>query len=236
MLISVKNICVCYDKVEAIHDVSLEIEEGSVVCLIGSNGAGKTTILRAISGLQKLSSGKIFFQDDRIDRLSTEKIMKLGISHVPEGRRVFPYLTVMENLNMGAFIRDDKSAIRSDFERMFTLFPKLKERISQQAGTLSGGEQQMLAIARSLMSRPKLLLMDEPSLGLAPKIIAEVGRIIGKINADEGTSIILVEQNAHMALAVAQTGYVLQTGKLVLQGDAKDLAQNELVKTIYMGG
>jgi len=235
MLMSVKNISVFYDNVQAVHQVSIEVEEGGIVCLIGSNGAGKTTVLRAISGLQRLASGQIYFSDRRIDRLSPENIMKLGIGHVLEGRRVFPFLTVLENLQMGSFIRNDRQGIRDDIEKIFVLFPRLKERVKQQAGTLSGGEQQMLAIARAMMSRPKLLLMDEPSLGLAPLVVAEVGRIIKQINK-EGTTIILVEQNAHMALSIAQTGYVMETGSVVLHSVASDLAQNELVKKIYLGG
>jgi branched-chain amino acid transport system ATP-binding protein len=235
MLMSVKDISVCYDNVQAVHRVSIEVEDGGIVCLIGSNGAGKTTVLRAISGLQHLASGQIWFSNKRIDKLSPENIMKLGIGHVLEGRRVFPYLTVLENIQMGSFIRNDRRGIREDIEKIYKLFPRLKERIKQPAGTLSGGEQQMLAIARAMMARPKLLLMDEPSLGLAPIIVAEVGQIIKQINK-EGTTIILVEQNAHMALSIAQTGYVMETGNVVLHNVAKDLAQNDLVKKIYLGG
>jgi len=213
----------------------MEVEEGSIVTLIGSNGAGKTTTLRAISGLKHPTSGEIWFDGQRIDRLPPEKINKLGIAQVPEGRRVFPQMTVMENLNMGAFLREDKDGVRRDVEEVFRHFPVLKERQKQYAGTLSGGEQQMLAMGRGLMSNPKLLLLDEPSLGLSPILVMEIAKIIKDISQG-GKTIVLVEQNARLALSLAQKAYVLETGNIVLEGDAKDLRENEQVKKAYLGG
>jgi len=213
----------------------MEVEEGGIVTLIGSNGAGKTTTLRAISGLKHPASGEIWFEDQRIDRLAPEKINKLGIAQVPEGRRVFPQMTVVENLLMGAFLREDKDGINRDLEEVFKHFPVLKERQKQYAGTLSGGEQQMLAMGRGLMSNPRLLLLDEPSLGLSPILVMEIAKIIRDIH-QAGKTIILVEQNARLALSLAQKGYVLETGNIVLQGNAKDLRENEDVKKAYLGG
>jgi branched-chain amino acid transport system ATP-binding protein len=235
MLISIKDIKVHYGRVEAIKGISIEGDEQSIVALIGANGAGKTTTLRTISGLKTPTSGEIWFSGTRIDGLPPEEIVKRGIAHVPEGRRVFRYMTVLENLRSGAFLRQDREEVDSDFESVFKLFPRLAERGRQQAGTLSGGEQQMLAIARALMARPKLLLMDEPSLGLAPMVVAEVARMIRHINAS-GTAIILVEQNARMALRLAHKGYVLETGNIVLRGNAKELLRDERVQKIYLGG
>ena len=235
MLLDVKDITIHYHKVAAVRNVSIEVEEGGVVTLIGANGAGKTTTLRAISGLKHPTTGEIWFEGQRIDRLVPEKINRLGIAQVPEGRRLFPQMTVLENLLMGAFLRGDVDEINRDLEGVLGHFPILKERQKQAAGTLSGGEQQMLAMGRALMSNPKLLLLDEPSLGLSPLMCAEIARIIKDIH-DEGRTIVLVEQNARLALALAQKGYVLETGNIVLKGDAKDLRENEQVKKAYLGG
>jgi len=235
LLLDVKGITVHYHKVAAVRDISIEVEEGGVVTLIGANGAGKSTTLRAISGLKHPTTGEIWFKDQRIDRLPPEKINKMGIAQVPEGRRVFPQMTVLENLFMGAFLRKDVDGINRDLEGVFEHFPILKERRKQAGGTLSGGEQQMLAMGRALMSNPKLLLMDEPSLGLSPIMCAEIAKIIKDIHA-EGRTIVLVEQNARLALALAQKGYVLETGNIVLHGDAKELRENEQVKKAYLGG
>jgi branched-chain amino acid transport system ATP-binding protein len=231
----VDSIKVLYGRVEALKGISLEVESGAIVTLIGANGAGKSTALRAISGLVPLAGGEIYFKEKKINGLSPQEIVRDGIAHVPEGRRVFPYMTVRENLNMGAFRRKDKEGIQKDLERVLEHFPILRERRGQPAGSLSGGEQQMLAIGRALMSRPRLLLLDEPSLGLAPLMVKEVGRIIGEINQKE-VGIILVEQNAQMALRVAHRGYVLETGTIALEGPASSLIDNEHVKKAYLGG
>jgi len=235
LLLDVKDITVHYHKVVAVRDISIEVEEGGVVTLIGANGAGKSTTLRAISGLKHPTTGEIWFKGQRIDRLPPEKINKMGIAQVPEGRRIFPQMTVLENLHMGAFLRKDVDGINRDLEGVFEHFPILKERQKQAGGTLSGGEQQMLAMGRALMSNPKLLLMDEPSLGLSPIMCAEIAKIIKDIHA-EGRTIVLVEQNARLALALAQKGYVLETGNIVLHGDTKELRENEQVKKAYLGG
>lgn len=235
MLLSIKDIVVHYGRVQAIKGISVEVDEQEIVTLIGSNGAGKTTILRTISGLKSPTSGEIWFSGKRIDGLSAPEIVKMGIAHVPEGRRIFPYMTVLENLRMGAFLQRDRKGVNSDLERIYGIFPILKERKEQQGGTLSGGEQQMLAVARALMAKPKLLLMDEPSLGVAPLVVAEIGRTIRNIN-EGGTTIILVEQNARMALQLAHRGYVLEIGSIVLEGKAEELAHNEQVKRVYLGG
>ena len=235
MLLDVKDVTVNYHKVNAIKGISIEVEEGGIVTLIGSNGAGKSTTLRTISGLKHPTTGEIWFEDKRIDKLAPEKIIKMGIAQVPEGRRVFPQMTVMENLQMGAFLRGDKGGINRDLEMVFGHFPVLKERQKQYAGTLSGGEQQMLAMGRALMSNPKLLLLDEPSLGLSPILVQEIAKII-RIISQAGRTIILVEQNADLALSLAQKGYVLETGNVVMSGDAKDLRENDGVKKAYLGG
>lgn len=235
MLLNVKGITVYYYKVPAIRDISVEVEEGSIVTLIGSNGAGKTTTLRTISGLKHPATGEIWFEGQRIDKLAPEKINRQGIAQVPEGRRIFPQMTVMENLLMGAFLRNDKDGISRDLEMVFKHFPILKERQKQYGSTLSGGEQQMLAMGRALMSNPKLLLLDEPSLGLSPILVMEIAKIIRNIH-QEGRTIVLVEQNARLALSLAQYGYVLETGSIVLKGDTKDLRENEDVKKAYLGG
>jgi branched-chain amino acid transport system ATP-binding protein len=236
LLLAVKNITVHYYKVAAVRNVSINVEDGEIVTLIGSNGAGKTTTLRAISGLKHPTTGEIRYNGKRIDRLPSYKINALGIAMVPEGRRVFPQMTVLENLLSGAFLRKDKDAIQKDLEEVvFKHFPRLKERTKQAAGTLSGGEQQMLAMGRALMSAPKLLLLDEPSLGLSPIMCGEIAAIIRNIHA-EGRTVILVEQNARLALALAQHAYVIETGDIVLSGAAEELRENDSVKKAYLGG
>jgi len=235
LLLNVKDITVHYKKVDAVRNISIVVEEGEIVTLIGSNGAGKTTTLRTISGLNHPTTGEIWFEDQRIDRLAPEKVNKAGIAQVPENRRVFPYMTVAENLEMGAFLRKDAEGMPRDLEGVFKHFPILKSRQKQMAGTMSGGEQQMLAMGRALMSNPKLLLLDEPSLGLSPIMCLEIAKIIRDIHR-EGRTIILVEQNARLALALAQKGYVLETGNIVLKGEAKELRDNEKVKKAYLGG
>ena len=235
MLLDVKDITVYYHKVAAVRNISMGVDEGGIITLIGANGAGKTTTLRAISGLKHPTTGEIWFDGKRIDRLPPEKINEAGIAQVPEGRRVFPQMTVMENLSMGAFLRKDTGAMNRDLEMVFRHFPILKEREKQAAGTLSGGEQQMLAMARALMSAPKLILMDEPSLGLSPILCMEIAKIIKDIHG-EGRTIVLVEQNARLALALAERAYVLETGNIVLHGDAKELRENAQVKKAYLGG
>jgi len=234
MLLEISDLTVHYGGVEALKNVSLEVKEGEIVTLVGGNGAGKSTTLRTISGLKKPSTGRISYKGQRIENLAPQNIVKLGIGHVPEGRNPFPYLTVMENLKLGSFLRRDKNQINRDLEQQFKHFPVLKERRRQQARTLSGGEQQMLVIARALMGKPGLLLMDEPSLGLAPVMVQEIGRIVLDINKG-GTSILIVEQNARLALRLAKKGYVLERGKLILEGDAGELLHSEHVKKAYLG-
>jgi branched-chain amino acid transport system ATP-binding protein len=234
MSLSISGLTVHYGKAQAIKGISLEAEEGQIITIIGANGAGKTTLLKTISGMQKATAGEITYQGKRIDMMSPQKIVGLGIAHVPEGRRVFPFMSVRDNLLLGAFLRRDRSGIGGDLELVFRHFPPLKDRLGQQAGSLSGGEQQMLAIARALMANPTLLMLDEPSLGLAPKVVGKVGRIIREING-EGMSIILVEQNTTMALRVAHRGYVLEIGRVALSGDVKELMGNEDIKRAYLG-
>jgi branched-chain amino acid transport system ATP-binding protein len=235
-LLSVNNLEVSYGAIRALQGVSLDVEKGEIVTLIGGNGAGKTTLLRTISGLIKPKRGDISWQDSTpITAMRPDRIVRLGLSHVPEGRQIFANLTVRENLMLGAYSRRDKDSIRTDADHAYSLFPILAERREQKAGTLSGGEQQMLAIARALMSRPKLLLLDEPSLGLAPLVIRKIFDIIRTINRD-GTTVFLVEQNAHMALTVANRAYVLQTGRVVKGGNAHDLLHDPEVKRAYLGG
>jgi branched-chain amino acid transport system ATP-binding protein len=235
MTLKIEKICTEYGSIKLLKDVSLEINEGEIVTLIGANGAGKTTLLNTISGLTRPSRGKILFNDTRIDRMLPEEVTRIGISHVPQGRKVFPESTVLENLEIGAFIRKSRREVFEDAERLFKVFPKLEERKNQLAGSLSGGEQQMLAISRALMSRPKLLLMDEPSMGLGPLLVNEIFKIIQDLHKS-GTTIFLVEQNAVKALRIAQRGYVLETGVIVLSGDTRDLANNDNVKKSYLGG
>ena len=234
-MLSVKNISVHYGKTAAVKDVSMEVDEGSIVTLIGNNGAGKTTTLRAITGLTHPSSGEIVFDGHDIGRTPPEKITKLGIAHVPEGRRVFPQMTVMENLEMGGYLRKDKAEYKRDLEMVFEHFHILKDRKKQLAGTLSGGQQQMVAIGRALMSGPRLIVMDEPSHGLSPIMCQEIARIIVDIHK-KGKTIILVEQNAMLALSLADKAYVLDSGNVILQGDAKALKENDEVKKAYLGG
>ena len=233
-MLEIKDIHTYYGNIHALKGVSLTVSQGEVVTLIGSNGAGKTTTLRTIQGLLRPRSGTILFEGKPLESLSTEAIVRLGISQSPEGRLIFGRMTVQENLEMGAYLRNDTLGIKSDMEKALNLFPRLRERISQKGGTLSGGEQQMLAIARALMSRPRLLLLDEPSMGLAPMLVSQIFAIIRDINAG-GTTILLVEQNARMALSVAHRGYVIQTGEVVVAGTAKDLQSNETVRKAYLG-
>ncbi|MGZ3525557.1 MAG: ABC transporter ATP-binding protein [Thermodesulfobacteriota bacterium] len=230
-----KGITIHYGKVVAVKDASFGVEKGKIVTLIGANGAGKSTILKTISGLKHPTSGEIMFEEMRIDHLFPHDIVKLGISHVPEGRRLFPGMSVIENLVMGAYLRKAKKEIASELEKVFNYFSILDQRRKQRAGSLSGGEQQMLAIGRALMSNPKLLLLDEPSIGLSPLVSRTIIKIIGTIN-QEGVSILLVEQNAKLALGLAYRGYVLETGVVVLEGDTRELLQNEAVKAAYLGG
>ena len=234
MLLVLKDVSVHYYKVAALKGISLEVGEADFVTLIGANGAGKSTALRTISGLHTPSSGEIRFDGRRIDGLSADKILRMGIAHVPEGRRVFKELSVRENLLLGAFTRSDKQAVQKDLTNVYSHFPILRERQNQQASTMSGGEQQMLAIGRALMSKPRLLLLDEPSLGLAPVVVQEIVRILVNINAD-GVSIVLVEQNAELALELARHGYVLETGSIALEGEAEKLMNNDHVRRAYLG-
>ncbi|CEK14130.1 ABC transporter ATP-binding protein [Chthonomonas calidirosea] len=234
-MLTVSNLSVYYGAVRALDGVSLEVMPGEIVAMIGANGAGKSTTMRSISGLVKPRSGEITFLGKAIHRLAPHEIVQLGISHAPEGRRVFAEMTVMENLRLGAYVREhSKASVREDLERMFTIFPRLKERQTQLAGTLSGGEQQMLAIARALMARPQLLLLDEPSLGLAPNLVQTIFRVIQEINAS-GVTILLVEQNANQALRIAHRGYVIETGRIVLEDKAANLLNNPLVRSAYLG-
>jgi branched-chain amino acid transport system ATP-binding protein len=233
-MLEIKDIHTYYGNIHALKGVSLTVSQGEVVTLIGSNGAGKTTTLRTIQGLLRPRQGTVLFEGKPLEALSTEAIVRLGISQSPEGRLIFPRMTVQENLEMGAYLRNDTLGIKSDMEKALNLFPRLRERISQKGGTLSGGEQQMLAIARALMSRPRLLLLDEPSMGLAPMLVSQIFAIVRDINA-QGTTILLVEQNARMALSVAHRGYVIQTGQVVVTGTASDLQSNEIVRKAYLG-
>ena len=230
-----RNLDVYYDKVKALSDVSMVLGEGDIVALIGTNGAGKTTTLRAFTGLTRIATGEIWYQGKRIDQLNPDQIVGLGISMVPEGRHVYPLMNVRDNLLMGAFLRRDKAEVKRDLERMCERFPFLKERMRQQASTLSGGEQQMVAISRALMARPKLLLMDEPSLGLAPLVVREIARSILAINREDKVSVILVEQNSRMALKLSSRAYVLETGRVALEGASEELVNNEDVRRLYLG-
>ena len=235
MLLRVNSLNVHYEKVQALTDISLKMGRGAIVTLLGANGAGKTTLMRTISGLKRVTTGEIWFGSERIDQMPPEGIVRLGVGHVPEGRRVFPRMTVLENLRVGAFSRKDSAEIVKDIEKILERFPMLKQRKRQSAGTLSGGEQQILSVGRALMNRPSLLLLDEPTLGLAPVIVEEVSLIIKEIN-QQGIGIVLVEQNAFMALDVAVWGYVMETGRIVMADSTKTLAQADLVKTAYLGG
>jgi branched-chain amino acid transport system ATP-binding protein len=234
MLLEVKDLDVYYGAIHALQGISFEEKEGEIVSLIGANGAGKSTTLRAISALIHPRHGSVSFKDTDITNTSADQIVRMGLSHVPEGRKIFAPLTVRENLEMGAFTRKDPKEIESSMQRVFTSFPRLKERINQLGGTLSGGEQQMLATGRGLMSRPSLLLLDEPSMGLSPLLVEEIFRIIQEINS-QGTSILLVEQNALMALSIAHRAYVLETGRVVLSGTGREVLNNPQVKAAYLG-
>lgn len=234
-MLQVNNIDVYYGNIHALKDVSLEVNKGEIVTLIGANGAGKTTLLKTLSGLLKPKHGTITYNKQQIGGKPAQVIVKNGIIHVPEGRRVFANMSVEENLDLGAYLRKDREGIKKDLNHVFEMFPILKERRKQLAGTLSGGEQQMLAIGRAIMSKPKLLLLDEPSMGLAPLIVQQIFEIIQSINK-EGTTILLVEQNAHMALSIADRAYVIETGRIVLSGEAKELQESEQVKAAYLGG
>ena len=233
-MLELKNIDLYYEGIHALKNLSLEVKKGEIVTLIGANGAGKTSTLRAISGLQPYKNGTIVYNGKDIKKVSVNKIVSLGLSHVPEGRKIFSNLTVYDNLLLGAYLRKDTKEIKKDLEDIFLKFPRLKERKKQLAGTLSGGEQQMLAIGRALMNRPDMLILDEPSMGLAPIIVKEIFNIIGEINKS-GTTILLVEQNANMALSIANRAYVLENGNITLSGDAKEISNNEAVKNAYLG-
>jgi branched-chain amino acid transport system ATP-binding protein len=233
-LLELKNVHSFYGNIHALKGISLTVGKGEIVTLIGSNGAGKSTTLRTISGIVQPREGEIRLEGQRIDRVPAHKVVERGVLQAPEGRRIFPRLTVRENLEMGAFTRNDKVDIEADMERVFNLFPRLRERTAQKGGTLSGGEQQMLAIGRALMGRPRVLLLDEPSMGLAPVLVEQIFSIIKDINA-QGTTILLVEQNALMALGIAHRGYVLQTGQIVLSDTAQRLGENEMVQKAYLG-
>ncbi|PWM76814.1 MAG: ABC transporter ATP-binding protein [Phascolarctobacterium sp.] len=234
-MLKVSNLDVYYGAIHAIKDVSLEVPDGEIVTLIGSNGAGKSTTLHTISGLIKPKNGSIIFEDQEIVGVPAHKIVGMGLCQVPEGRHVFANMTVMENLELGAYLRSDKAGIAEDMDKIFQKFPRLLERKTQIAGTLSGGEQQMLAMGRALMSRPRLLLLDEPSMGLAPLLVKEIFNIIKEIN-ESGTTVLLVEQNANMALSIADKAYVLETGRIALAGTAQELASSEAVRKAYLGG
>ena len=234
MMLRVKDLNVYYDAIHALKNVSFEVNEGEIVTLIGANGAGKTTTLHTISGLLRGKSGKIEFMNEEIQQKPAHEILKMGLAQVPEGRRVFTHMTVLENLEMGAFARKDRTTVADDLDRVFQSFPRLKERRRQIAGTLSGGEQQMLAMGRALMSKPRLLMLDEPSMGLAPLLVEQIFDIIGELNR-AGTTILLVEQNAQMALSIAHRAYVLETGSIVKNGDAQALMHDDDVRKAYLG-
>jgi branched-chain amino acid transport system ATP-binding protein len=234
-MLEIKDINVYYGAIHALKNLSLQVEAGSIVTLIGANGSGKTTTLKTISGLLRTKTGSITFEGKELQKVAPEKIVSLGIAHVPEGRRIFSSMTVLENLELGAYLRKDKAGVAQDMAHVYDRFPRLKEREKQLAGTLSGGEQQMLAIGRALMAQPKLMLMDEPSMGLAPLLVKEIFEIIKDVNA-KGCTILLVEQNAKMALSIADYAYVIETGQLVLSGSAAELANSDEVRKAYLGG
>ena len=233
-MLKIEDLEVSYGAVQALRGISMEVNDGEIVSLIGANGAGKTTTLHAITGLVPIKSGSVIYDGHDLRKTDPSRIVTMGLAHVPEGRQVFTRMTVAENLAMGAYFRKDKKAIADDLERVYARFPRLKERAKQLAGTLSGGEQQMLAVGRALMARPKLIMMDEPSLGLAPLVVRDIFEIIRQIN-HQGVSILLIEQNAHMALKVADSAYVMETGCITLSGAGKDLLNNEAVKKAYLG-
>ena len=235
-MLSLENVELYYDHIYALKDVSIDLDEGETVALIGANGAGKSSILRAITGLSPIHSGSIHFMGDRLDGTGAAEIVTRGISMVPEGRRVFPYMSVKDNLLMGAFSRTDKAEIKHSLEQVLERFPRLRERYSQQASTLSGGEQQMMVIGRALMAKPRLLLLDEPSLGIAPKLVQDIARAIVAISRDEKVTVLLVEQNSRMALSISNRAYALSTGNVVLSGLSKDLKDDDRIKAAYLGG
>jgi branched-chain amino acid transport system ATP-binding protein len=235
-MLEFKDVELYYDHVYALRGVSVDLQEGETVALIGANGAGKSSILKGITGLAKLESGTIHFQGERIDGLSASEIVRRGITMVPEGRRVFTYMSIKDNLLMGAFSRSDKVGIAQTLDSVLERFPRLKERYSQAAGTLSGGEQQMMVIGRALMAKPKLLLLDEPSLGIAPKLVQDIARSIVAINRDEGVSVLLVEQNSRMALSISNRAYAMTTGEVALSGNSKELLNDDRIKAAYLGG
>ena len=235
-ILNVNDLNVYYGGIHAIKNISFNIKKGEIVSLIGANGAGKTSTLHAISGLVPIKSWEISLNGENVTNIEAHKLVNLGMAHVPEGRRIFTELTVLENLEMGAYTRNDTEQIKEDINHMFTLFPRLAERKKQLAGTMSGGEQQMLAMARALMSSPSLLLLDEPSMGLAPLLVQEIFNIIERINKEENVTVLLVEQNANMALSIADRGYVLETGKIILEGTGKELLSNSEIKKAYLGG
>ena len=234
-MLELRNVNAAYGNIQVLHNIDLEINQGEVITLIGANGAGKSTTLMAISGVVPVRSGKILFEGEAIHKLSPEKLVSMGICQVPEGRHIFPELTVMENLDMGAFLRNDTQGIKDDLDYVFSLFPILADRKNQDGGTLSGGEQQMLAMSRALMARPKLLLLDEPSMGLAPLVIKQIFEIIKKINQEHNTTIFLVEQNANQALHVADRGYVIENGVITISDSAKNLLENQDIQKAYLG-
>ncbi len=235
MLLSLKEVKVHYGKAEALKGITVSVPEGSITGLVGANGAGKSTIMRAVSSLQPITAGEIWFQNIRIDGMASHNIVKLGIVQVPEGRKLFPYMSVLENIKTGAYLRKDETAMKDDLDKIWQRFPRLSERRSQRAETLSGGEQQMLAIGRALMAKPKLLLMDEPSLGLAPLIVEDLATVIEEINKG-GISVLLVEQNAGLAFSLTEKVYVLEVGKIVLEGKSKELMNHEVVRKAFLGG
>lgn len=234
-MLELRNVTAAYGNIQVLHNIDITINSGEIITLIGANGAGKSTTLMAISGIVPVRSGKILFEGESIHTLAPEKLVAKGVCQVPEGRRIFPELTVMENLDMGAFLRDDKDGIQEDLEYVFSLFPILADRRNQDGGTLSGGEQQMLAMSRALMARPKLLLLDEPSMGLAPLVIKQIFEIVKKINKEQNTTIFLVEQNANQALHIADRGYVIENGKIIISDSAENLLQNQDVQKAYLG-
>jgi len=235
-MLEIRNLSVNYGGIRALHGISLEVQQGSIVTLIGSNGAGKTTALRAVSGLLNIQSGEVLYENRNISGLRPHEIVRLGVSQVPEGRMVFANLTVLENLRMGGYLQHDRHALRTDLDQVFSFFPRLGERIGQVAGTLSGGEQQMLAIGRALMSRPKFLMLDEPSLGIAPLLVKTIFEKIVEINRRQGITILLVEQNANLSLDISNYGYVLETGRIILHDNSSALRQNPQVRNAYLGG
>lgn len=236
MYFEFRNVEVGYDKVAALKGVSLKLEQGDTIALIGANGSGKTSTMRAITGLTRIKKGEIWFDGQRIDGLTSDAVVKLGISMVPEGRHIYPYMSVKDNLLMGAYLRRDAQGIRDDLDKLYVRFPRVKERLSQLGGSLSGGEQQMVVMGRALMARPRLLLLDEPSLGLAPMMIRQIAQAVVDVNREDKVSVILVEQNSRMALKISKYAYVLETGKVGLEGPSAELMNNDHIRKLYLGG